>query len=84
VTHNPWKDLHTDAETEYQGGNRRLAVAAVNTEYLGTPGPRPCPADGCGGTLHWRATVGSMMCPDCRRSESSNGVKVYNAGGKKG
>lgn len=78
MTHNPWKDLHVDAETDYQGGNRRLAKAMVDWEYLGTPEARKC--EGCGGMLHWRATVGAMICPDCRRSESSNGCKVYNPG----
>lgn len=77
MTHNPWKDLHVDAETDYQEGDRRLASALVEMEYRGAPESRKCP---CGGTLHWRATVGSMMCPDCRRSESSNGLKVYNNG----
>ena len=81
---NPWKEMHIQAETDYQGGGRigrHNAEALVNLEYRGTPDPRPCPAEGCDGTLHWRATVGSMMCVYCRRSESSNGVKVYNKGG---
>lgn len=59
---NPWIARHIDDESAYQP--RWLARKLVLLEFAGCPDPTPCE---CGGTAWFRATVGSLMCPDCRR-----------------
>lgn len=63
---NPWRDIHMGDEMAYTGGEytRGMGRKAVDNEYSGTDAlAEPC--DNCGGTCHWRATVGARICPDC-------------------
>lgn len=77
MTTNPWIARHVAAETVYQEhfGQHAGAVARqlVGLEYAGCPEPMPCE---CGGTAHFRATVGVRMCPDCRAMYRGNGDRV--------
>lgn len=64
---NPWRDAHRTAERDFCGGEYSYATgrARVDSEYNSTDSlAEPCPT--CGGTCHWRATVGARQCPDCR------------------
>jgi hypothetical protein len=74
---NPWVAAHVDAEVVYQRhfGRHARAVAErlVALENMGAPEPLPCD---CGGTAHFRATVGVRMCPDCRAMYHGNGDRV--------
>lgn len=63
--HNPWRDIHEQGEMDYTGGEytRRIARQLVANEYRDTDRmAEPCE---CGGTCHWRATVGARICPSC-------------------
>jgi hypothetical protein len=75
---NPWKARHVDAERAFQDGDRRLAEQLVNNEYAGAPRELVCA--GCGGFAYWRATVGAMMCPDCRSMFRSDGEPIHVTG----
>lgn len=72
---NPWMNLHMAAEMEHTGGEytRAKARSAVQAEFDRGPAPMPCE---CGGTAHYRATVGVRKCPDCGTMYRGNGVKV--------
>lgn len=66
---NPWKADHHAKERGHIGGEYTWAKARkrVDHEYENTDDlAEPCPKEGCGGTCHWRATVGARQCPDCR------------------
>ena len=76
---NPWVEMHVSAETDFQEGNSRLARQLVMNEYSGAPEPIPCE---CGGTMHYRATVGVLMCPDCRNMAHGNGEPIGRAPGR--
>lgn len=73
TTENPWIEEHIQAETDYQGGNRRLAAKLVRNEYRGAPESLPCP---CGNTLHFRMTIGAYKCPDCGQLARGNGQLI--------
>ncbi|WP_149264253.1 hypothetical protein [Actinomadura sp. K4S16] len=62
---NPWRDDHHGKETGYVGGEytHRHARALVDREYRDTDMySAPC---SCGGRRWVRATVGTVVCPDC-------------------
>lgn len=64
-TTNPWKAQHMVAEMDYTGGEytRRIAKSMVDREYANTDElAEKCD---CGGTCHWRATVGARQCTSC-------------------
>lgn len=64
---NPWRDAHRTAEMDYTGGEytRSKARQMVDNEYHNTDQlAEPCE---CGGTCHWKATVGARICPSCGR-----------------
>lgn len=66
---NPWQDQHAAHEVEfYTGGGytARMARQVVAGEYASAPAPVPCD---CGGTLHYKATVGALVCPTCGEVE---------------
>lgn len=66
---NPWKSLHHSfagsyAETRYEAQREH---ALVDHEYSHSDEmAEPCETKGCGGTMHYRATVGAPQCPNCR------------------
>jgi ribosomal protein L37AE/L43A len=72
---NPWIDQHLAGEMEHTGGEytRAKARSVVMGEYAHGPKPMPCE---CGGTAHYRATVGVRKCPDCGALYRGNGVRV--------
>lgn len=72
---NPWIAQHMQGEMDYTGNgySRRTAAALVRSEYAGAPDPVAC---ACGGKAHYRATVGAMQCPSCRKLYHSNGEAV--------
>jgi len=79
---NPWIAQHIEGETLFQSGDgrsarrgRQIAEAVVASEYLGAPGPFPCP---CGGTFWYRATIGAHKCPDCDRLALSEDDIIEN------
>jgi ribosomal protein L37AE/L43A len=80
---NPWVQVHVDAETAFQAEHGRragqVARALVEGEYAGAPDATEC--GGCGGTAHYRATVGAMMCPDCRWMAHEDGTPIGVAPG---
>lgn len=66
---NPWRELHRQAEYDYCGGEytRSMGRNLVDREFAHTDElAEPCETEGCGGTMHYRATVGAPQCPDCR------------------
>lgn len=70
---NPWIDAHVEAETEMQGGNRRLARALVANEYRDAPAVKPCWHQTCDGTMHYKATIGALKCDTCGGLAHTNG-----------
>jgi hypothetical protein len=72
---NPWQEQHAAAETVFQDGDSRMAASIVANEYIGAPGPLPCdPAQGgCGGTAHYKATIGARKCTSCGALWDSEG-----------
>lgn len=64
---NPWKGLHQAIAGDYAETRReaRIERKLVDSEYSNTDRmAEPCPT--CGGTCHYRATVGAIQCPNCR------------------
>lgn len=72
---NPWVEQHMQGEMDFTGDgySRRMARRLVLSEYAGAPEAVPCE---CGGQAHYRATVGAMMCPDCRALYHCNGEAI--------
>jgi hypothetical protein len=66
---NPWKAIHKNAALDYASTPREASreMALVDSEFGHTDElAEPCETPGCGGTMHYRATVGAPQCPDCR------------------
>lgn len=66
---NPWKSAHRTAAADYAEGRyeRAREMALVDHEFAHSDElAEPCETPGCGGTMHYRATVGAPQCPDCR------------------
>jgi len=75
-TTNPWKALAQEREARYGAGGTESAYerAAIEGEYAGTDAyATPCP---CGSVMEYRATVGALICPDCRQMAHTNGVLI--------
>lgn len=68
VRRNPWQARHAADETVFQGGNSRLAAQIVAGEYAGTE-EYDTDCGKCGSAAYYRATVGAVMCPNCRAIE---------------
>ena len=64
---NPWQVQHTADETVFSG---RLAKQLVDGEYAGTE-EYDTDCGMCGSPAYYRATVGAVMCPNCRAIEVS-------------
>jgi hypothetical protein len=77
-TRNPWVALHMDAEmlSTGEGYTRSMARALVLSEFANGPDPMDCEAPGCNGVAWYRATVGALMCPDCRSLYHCNGEPI--------
>lgn len=76
ASENPWKAKHLELERRFADPTNPFELAwaekAVDGEYAGMDAyARPCP---CGGTMHYRATVGALQCPDCRELAHTNGT----------
>ena len=80
--HNPWKDLHHQAERDYTGGEytRRKAQAAVEREFRNTDSSGYlCPNQNCTeGYCHYRATTNSSWCPNCRTGMTAGSHEVFS------
>lgn len=66
---NPWKAQHRTAAADYAEGRyeRSIEMSKVDWEFANSDErAEPCETPGCGGTMHYRATVGAPQCPDCR------------------
>jgi hypothetical protein len=66
---NPWKLLDISRTDQYAETAQQAADEhdLIEIEYRGTDEyKQPCTKDGCGGTMHYRATVGALQCPTCR------------------
>jgi hypothetical protein len=62
---NPWKSQHIRRSFAAYGASAYEA-RAIDSEYANTDAlAQPCTKEGCGGTAHWKATVGAPICPDC-------------------
>ena len=70
---NPWQAQHAERETVFQDGDSGLAAALVANEYQGAPNAVTCE---CGGTAHYKATIGCMKCTRCGELYFSDGEKV--------
>lgn len=72
---NPYVDRHLSDEMMHVGGEytARAARDVVLGEYANGPAPVPCE---CGGTAHYKATVGVLICPDCGEMYHGNGEPV--------
>jgi ribosomal protein L37AE/L43A len=72
---NPYMAQHLAYEMRHTGGEYTAAKArqAVMGEYAHGPAPMPCP---CGGTAHYRATVGVRKCTDCGTLYRGTGERV--------
>jgi len=62
---NPWQARHAADERVFSGRN---ADAIVAGEYAGTE-EYDCDCGLCGSPAYYRATVGAVMCPNCRAIE---------------
>jgi hypothetical protein len=82
--HNPWKDIHHEAEQDYTGGEytRRKARTAVENEYRGTDQYGwLCPNAKCkDGYCHYRATVNASWCPSCNTGVTAGSGEVFSKG----
>lgn len=70
---NPWQELHTLGESAYTDDEYTDSMAreVVANEYRDTDQcATECP---CGGTLHYKATIGALKCPDCGQLADING-----------
>ena len=66
---NPWKSLHKTAAADYASTRyeAKRESALVDHEFgYSDELAEPCETPNCGGTMHYRATVGVPQCPDCR------------------
>jgi hypothetical protein len=81
---NPWKELHHQAERDYTDGEYtpRMGRAAVEREFEGTSSyGYLCPNAKCErGYCHYRATVNSSICENCRTAMHSGSHEVYSKG----
>lgn len=71
---NPWIAGHVAGEMNfYEEGEISSSTvrSMVEQEHAGI---EPVPCD-CGGTAHYKATIGAMKCPDCGGLYDTQGGK---------
>lgn len=73
MTENPWIADAIRNETDLQDGDHELAERLVRMEYESTPEPARCK---CGGSAHYKATIGCLKCTDCGRLYHTNGEEI--------
>jgi ribosomal protein L37AE/L43A len=74
LSQNPWYEQHVRDEKEFSSHLRLATVRRIVADEFNR-GDEPMPCE-CGGTAHYRATIGVRMCPDCRAMYHGNGDKV--------